>query len=1138
MSTKTVKSVLRIGAGVVGVIALLAVGLALTARIVPIPLAPIAGVFQAALAVGLGGEVKVDGAELSWSEDQGRLVIHVERVHIVDRDGAAIKARDIAVAFSAEAFWFERRFAIVMIDVASAELTPSKNATLPSQTGALFGGGLSGLGGGARSDADGRRFDYFESLSVREIIFAQNELANADTAPSNILLLRQGNEYRGTAKIAYQRDGKLTRLDARASLIPGDKGAMDVTFEGVNPRDIGLFSRFLSPLQALQLPVSGDIHIDFDSALAPKSGGLNLFFEPGAILLSQTIVPVNELTLGLDADFAARRIRLRDGRFNIAGVAGALGGDMDFAQRNGALRSLSFSLEGQGIVIDRPKLFQRKLNVARAQALMIYNFADATLDIDRLTLEHNYGEAEASGRIQLANNRPVFDIVTSFGAMSREAVSELWPSPVAPRTRQWVDANIIGGSLKSGTLALRASLDEMTMRQRGTPMREEALTLDLDFDEIDIRYLAHLPPLRQTDAGMSLRGTSFRATALGGVIDLPVAQAEVTDELKTRALSVTRATILLPDFRAKGAPAEINMQADGHIRDVMRALQLPPLNVARNVNFDFDRINGMASSTVKLNLPLIVPKGEPRDVRFKVEAQAREVAVADRLGSYEVSDTDAHVTIDNAMMRMQGRGVANGVPVGFDWQQPLRPEKADKARLALNGAFTPQQIADLGQGWAAVRLIGDSRINVLIDGPIAKPHGFRVHADVTDAVFAPRPLAYEKPAETPAYIEAAIRNKDGAIEQIRARLHVDGDEVLATQLNFDDGVLNRAQVTPINLGRTRNLKLEIEPQDKGSFVSLTADILDGEQLFDTANKDVSLPDSAFSFLPFLGPDFVIEGRVGEIVGAHEASIDAARFRLFRKDGLHEEAWLEGVFADGTDILARIERNDARTRTFSLQTENAGNVFRLFDWVEEFYGGSLSVQGSLYDAGYDAGGDRKDLAGRVTLVDFRARNVGVLAQILTLASLTGIADTLGGDGIKFNKAKGNFEITDGRMNISKAQVNGPAVGLTAQGDFDLVTGDVDIGGTLVPAYSINSFLGKIPLVGNILGSREGEGLIGIGYRVAGERGDVGVLVNPLSVLTPGVFRRIFEIGIGLPSRDPDPAPDVSAEPQSGKDGVIE
>ena len=1129
MSGKGLKSALRILSGVVGGVMLLAIGLLLTVRVVPIPLTPLSLLGEATLSGLLGGDVDMDDAKLVWSESERRFIIRVDFIKITDRDGAMLQANNVSIGFSATALWQEQTLAVAYIDVHELRLTASQYASLPFTYGPLS------------SDNEGvslEQLTYFELLAVRNIVFEGNELPeNADNI-SRILLIRDGNVLQGTADIAYRRDGKDTKLEAKASLLPGNAGTLDVTFERINPRDIGLFSRFLAPLQALQLPISGDFHVDFDGSAKPQRGGFNLFVEPGALLLSQAVVPIEELTFGLDVDFLSQRVTLADGRFNVAGVGGALVGDMDFETRGAFLSRLNLELEGRGIRLDRPTLFQNKLDISEARATLNYDFAEALLSIDRLTLEHNYGRAETTGQIFLANNRPIFDIVTNFGAMSRDAVSELWPTPVAKRTRDWVDANIVGGQLEAGSLVLRATLDELVTRERGAPMREEALRLDLEFDEVDVRYIKDMPPVRRTRAGMSLRGTSFTVEARGGTIDLPVAEREKTEELASRPLTISEARIRLDDFRAPGAPAEITLTAEAGVADVVRVLQDEPLKIARNVDFDFDRIGGRATSTVKLRLPLIVPKGEKRTVLFDVTAQAPDFQIADPLGPFTIESGGAHIHIDNDGLDIQGRGVVNGAPIGFAWQQPFDPAKANAARMAVNGKLTPQHIADLGQAWAGLRLMGDTHANVLITGPITKPNGYRVYADLTEAAFMPRPLAYTKPAETPAHIEAAIRNDDDKVEQIRARLHVDGDEVLATQMNFEAGVLRKMTLTPVELGRNENLKLSIEPQEKGSFISLTADVFDAATLFETANREVKTAKEPFAFLPFLGPDFVVEGRFGKILGANEVELDGGRLRLFRQNGLHEEAWLEGVFKDGYDLLARIERADSEKRNFSLQTENAGNVFRMFNWVEGFYGGALSLQGSFYDDGMNAKGERRDLDGRLTLVSFRARNVGVLAQILTLASLTGIADTLGGDGIKFDKAKSNFAITDGRVNISGGQVNGPAVGLTAQGDFDMVTGDVDIGGTLIPAYSLNSFLGKIPLVGGILSSREGEGLIGIGYRIAGENGDVGVLVNPLSVLTPGVFRRIFEIGIGLPSRDPDPAPDVSAEPEAGTDSVIE
>ena len=40
------------------------------------------------------------------------------------------------------------------------------------------------------------------------------------------------------------------------------------------------------------------------------------------------------------------------------------------------------------------------------------------------------------------------------------------------------------------------------------------------------------------------------------------------------------------------------------------------------------------------------------------------------------------------------------------------------------------------------------------------------------------------------------------------------------------------------------------------------------------------------------------------------------------------------------------------------------------------------------------------------------------------------------------------------------------------------------------------------------TRPGEGLIGFNFTLQGPVGDTSVSVNPLSVLTPGMFREIF------------------------------
>jgi hypothetical protein len=91
----------------------------------------------------------------------------------------------------------------------------------------------------------------------------------------------------------------------------------------------------------------------------------------------------------------------------------------------------------------------------------------------------------------------------------------------------------------------------------------------------------------------------------------------------------------------------------------------------------------------------------------------------------------------------------------------------------------------------------------------------------------------------------------------------------------------------------------------------------------------------------------------------------------------------------------------------------------------------------------------------------------------------------------------------------------SLGLTAQGNVDMSAGRVSMNGTVVPAYALNSALGRIPFVGKIFSPEKGGGLFAARYSVDGPFGDASVSVNPLSVLTPGFLRGLFDIGSAIP-----------------------
>jgi hypothetical protein len=83
-------------------------------------------------------------------------------------------------------------------------------------------------------------------------------------------------------------------------------------------------------------------------------------------------------------------------------------------------------------------------------------------------------------------------------------------------------------------------------------------------------------------------------------------------------------------------------------------------------------------------------------------------------------------------------------------------------------------------------------------------------------------------------------------------------------------------------------------------------------------------------------------------------------------------------------------------------------------------------------------------------------------------------------------------------------------LTAKGYFDVSADSIDMQGTVVPANALNSFVGKIPLIGFLLTGGRNNGIGSFTYRATGKLSEPAISVNPLSVLNPGFLQALFDL----------------------------
>ena len=124
----------------------------------------------------------------------------------------------------------------------------------------------------------------------------------------------------------------------------------------------------------------------------------------------------------------------------------------------------------------------------------------------------------------------------------------------------------------------------------------------------------------------------------------------------------------------------------------------------------------------------------------------------------------------------------------------------------------------------------------------------------------------------------------------------------------------------------------------------------------------------------------------------------------------------------------------------------------------------------------------------------------MAEMLNIISVFGLLEQLGKSGILFTEVDAKFRLTPDQVIVSQSSAIGPSMGVSLDGYYDLATRGIDMQGVLSQIYLLNG-------IGSIIG-RKGEGLIGFNFSLKGNADRPRVLVNPLSALTPGMFREIF------------------------------
>ena len=779
-------------------------------------------------------------------------------------------------------------------------------------------------------------------------------------------------------------------------------------------------------------------------AISPAEGVAPIPFEGGKAYL--TYDRASQLVRFTHLAFDSRAVRLRaSGQALMRDMTGGVPGTI-----LGQIAVNDLQLDPEGLFVTPARFSQGRADVR----LRLDPFR---AELGQVQLTEGDTLLGAKGAIAAGEGGWRVRLDTTINSIDQPGLIALWPPAVVPKTRDWVAQNVTTGELRNVHAALRM-----------TPGAEPRLALGYEFRGAEVRVVRSLPPV-QEGRGFSTILDSRHALMVeeGHVIPPSGGQVEVAGT-----------TMVVPDVRIKPAPAVVDLLTRSPIPAALSLLDQKPFEFMKKAGRPTDLATGWAEAHTRLQLPLRNRLG-PGEVIFDVSAKLSDLR-SDQVVPGRVLEADTlRLRADNAGLELRGKGRLSGVEFDAAWRQDFGPGAKGRSRVEGYVEVSPQGLSALGIALPKGMVGGAGWGHIALDLVAGQPPRFDFVTDLKGISLAIPEVGWRLAGAAKGRL--AVSGRLGAPPAIeRLELKAPGLEARGTLSLRAQGGLERARFDSLRIG---------------AWFEGAADLV-GRR---AAAPDVVVRSGRFDLRR---AEFA---RAGAGSGAGGTRISATLDRVqitdtialtgFRGD-IATRGGVSGQFTARLNGAAPIAGTLAPAPggrvAARITAADGGAAIAASGIFSKARGGALEL--NLTPAG------KASYDGQLRITDLRVRDAPALASMLSAASGVGLLEQLGGEGIPFAEVTSRFRLTPQGVSVTSGEAIGASMGVTMAGNYYPDSGRLDMRGVISPFYIVNG-------IGQVV-SRRGEGLFGLNYTLTGAADAPRITVNPLSILTPGLFRDIF------------------------------
>jgi hypothetical protein len=751
----------------------------------------------------------------------------------------------------------------------------------------------------------------------------------------------------------------------------------------------------------------------------------------------------------------------------IAGVHMPLSGwakiSSDF---DGTIRQFDFTADaGQGS-IHFPSEFKDPLHLEDIKVSGSLSDHFNTLTLQQGILSFKHFKALLNGTVRRSNQDYGLTGTAKLSGTAQLAdATRYWPLSLSPQTRSWVAGHLSGGTIPNARVTLNFQPGDFTLKNPP----DKSIDADIAVKDTTITYLPTHPAVTNVNGTVHFTGNTM---------DVRIASAKYMS-----GSQVQSAHLWMPDLAADDMRLFIDMDIKAPAVDVVTFLSLPDLDKARKLGLT-QEITGNVSGNVKIDFIAFSEddkKPHAHPIHFAVEGNLSNVSQRGFLGNRDIADATAKISLNNKGVKLTGRARVNRIPMAIELSSAFAA--GNETKYAIRCDVPVLRLPDFGLPSLSFMsgIMGVDATFVSSD----TAHTAMAKLDLTDTDIQLPEYGFAKKKGQQAILDLATQELPSGNTRISS-FDLEGNGVRASgeaEIDKADNDFKTLNVDTLHLGDDDLSALYYERMPNGVRLMATGRSFD-------VSPYVSRPqthNANFAYDIDITTDRMV---LGENRALQDVSVKAQCAAQCRA------ADIAAKLPDGTPF--RYSIHDGKL----LSTcSNAGALAKVMGVFDGMSGGDMTLAGS-YESGM--------LSGTMDIKSYTLKGAPVLTRILTIASLTGVFDTVAGNGISFAHLTAPFLYRNNVITLQDAKTHGPALGITAGGTIDLHAGALDLKGALVPSYTLNSLIGNVPLIGNMLMGGPGKGLIAISYSIHGDMKDPSIRINPLSALTPGFLRNIFTI----------------------------